>query len=82
MPGSDDDDNDNDDNNDDDDDNERWMMIIGWWAVCAVPVFIGPMCEDLADVTLIDEYTMPILTDNVNKEIPSNMTMQVAPAGG
>ena len=32
-------------------------------------------CYDLADVTLIDE-------DDVNKEIPSNMTMQLEPPGG
>ena len=40
------------------------------------------LVENLADVTLIDETSMSILTDDVNKEIPSNMTMQVAPAGG
>ena len=41
------------------------------------------LVEDLGDVTtLIDEHTMSILTDDVNKEIPSNMTMQVAPPGG
>ncbi len=39
--------------------------------------------EDIADVTLIDEDTKPILTDDANKEIPSNMTiMHVAPTGG
>ena len=38
--------------------------------------------EDLADMTLIDEDNKLILTDNVNKEIPSNMTMHVAPPGG
>ena len=36
--------------------------------------------EDLADMTLIDNKL--ILTDNANKEIPSNMTMHVAPSGG
>ena len=42
------------------------------------------MFEDIADVTLIDEDTKPILTDDANKEIPrpSNMTMHVAPPGG
>ena len=29
--------------------------------------------EDIADVTQIDEDTKPILTDDANKEIPSNM---------
>ena len=42
--------------------------------------------EDLANMTLIDENTKLILTDNMindaNKVIPSNMTMQVAPPGG
>ena len=35
------------------------------------------LVEDIADVTLIDEDTKPILTDDANKEIPSNMTMHV-----
>ena len=38
--------------------------------------------EDLADMTLIDENTKLILSDDANKEIPSNMTMYVAPSGG
>ena len=38
--------------------------------------------EDLADMTLIDENTKLIPTDDVNKEIPSNMTMHVEPSGG
>ena len=45
------------------------------------PVVEDPF-EDIADVTLIDEDTKPILTDDANKEIPSNMTMHVAPPGG
>ena len=40
------------------------------------------MFEDIADVTLIDEDTKPILTDDANKEILSNMTMHVVPPGG
>ena len=40
------------------------------------------MFEDIADVTLIDEDTKPLLTDDANKEIPSNMTMHVAPPSG
>ena len=57
---------------------------------------VEDLFEDIADVTLIDEDTKPILTDDANKEIPSNMTMhvdggtwwtnflltQVAPPGG
>ena len=38
--------------------------------------------EDLADRTLIEKDNKLILTDNANKEIPSNMTMHVAPPGG
>ena len=40
--------------------------------------------EDLADLNLIDENTKLILTDHddANKQIPSNMTMHVAPSGG
>ena len=40
------------------------------------------LVEDLADLTMIDENTKLIITDDVNKEIPSNMTMYVAPSGG
>ena len=43
------------------------------------------LLEDLADVTLIDEDTKSILTDDANSEIPSNMTMNVVchrPPGG
>ena len=38
--------------------------------------------EDIAYVTLIDEDTKPMLTDDANKEIPSNMMMHVVPPGG
>ena len=41
---------------------------------------VEDLVEDLADVTLIDEHTKSILI--VNKEIPTNMTMHVAPPGG
>ena len=34
------------------------------------------------DLTLTDEDTNSILTDDANKEISSNMTMHVAPSGG
>ena len=40
------------------------------------------LVEDLADMTLIDENKKLTLTDDANKEIPSNMTMHVAPSGG
>ena len=37
------------------------------------------LVEDLADVTLTDEDTNTIITDDAN--IPDNMTMQVTPPG-
>ena len=43
---------------------------------------VEDLFEDIADVTLINEYTKPMLTDDANKEIPSNVTMHVAPPGG
>ena len=43
---------------------------------------VEDLFEDIADVTLIDEDTKPILTDGAKKEIPSNKTMHVAPTGG
>ncbi len=38
------------------------------------------LVDDLAFVNPIDEDTNAIQTDDANKEIPSNMTMQVAPS--
>ena len=51
---------------------------------------VEDLVEDIADVTLIEEDTKSILLvwtlylpdDDVNKEIPSNTTMYVAPPGG
>ena len=40
------------------------------------------LCADLTDVTLADEDTNSILTDNANKAIQGNAAMQVAPSGG
>ena len=42
---------------------------------------VEDLLEDIADVTLIDEDTKPILTDDANKEIPINITMHVVPPG-
>ena len=42
---------------------------------------VEDLFEEIADVTLIDEDTKPILTDDANKEIPSNMMVHVAPPG-
>ena len=37
---------------------------------------------DLTDVTLADEDSNSIPTDDVNRAISGNVTMQVAPPGG
>ena len=38
-------------------------------------------CVDLTDVTLADEDTKSILTDNANRAIQSNVAMQVTQPG-
>ena len=43
---------------------------------------VEDLFEDIADVTLIDEDTKSILTDDASKGIPSNMMMHVVPPGG
>ena len=40
------------------------------------------LVADLTDVTLADEDTNSILTDNANRAIQSNVAMQVALSGG
>ena len=37
---------------------------------------------DLTDVTLADEDTKSILTDNANRAVPGNVAMHVAQPGG
>ena len=39
-------------------------------------------CADLTDVTLADEDSNSIPTDDVNRAILGNVAMQVAPPGG
>ena len=41
-----------------------------------------PSVTHLIDVTLADEDSNSIPTDDVNRAILGNMTMQVAPSGG
>ena len=41
-----------------------------------------PLCADLTDVTLADEDTNPVLTDDANRTIQSNVAMQVTQPGG
>ena len=40
------------------------------------------LCADLTDVTLADEDSNSIPTDDVNRAILANLAMQVAPSGG
>ena len=40
------------------------------------------LCADLTDVTLADDDSNSIPTDDVNKAILGNVAMQVAPSGG
>ena len=39
-------------------------------------------CADLTDVTLADDDTNPIQTDNANRAIQGNVAMQVTQTGG
>ena len=47
-----------------------------------VRLSVRHLCEDLTDVTLADEDTHSILTDNANRAIQDNVAMQVTQAGG
>ena len=40
------------------------------------------LCADLTDVTLADEYSNSIPTDDVNRAFLGNVAMQVAPSDG
>ena len=46
------------------------------------PVVSNLPCWDLTDVTLADEDTKSIPTDNVNRAIPGNVAMHVTQPGG
>ena len=41
-----------------------------------------PLCANLTDVTLADEDTNSILTDNANQAFQRNVAIQVTEAGG
>ena len=45
-------------------------------------ILVEDLIKYIADVTLIDEDTKSIVTDDANNEIPSKMTMQVVPPVG
>ena len=58
-----------------------WGPIDGSWPMSvrhSVQVFFA----DLTDVTLADEDSNSISTDDVNRAILGNVEMQVAPSGG
>ena len=46
------------------------------------PSLTERLCSDLTDVTLADEDSNSIPTDDVNRAFPGNVAMQVAPSGG
>ena len=49
------------------------------WVLMSLPT---RLCVDLIGVTLADEATNSISTDDVNRAILGNVAMQVAPPGG
>ena len=53
------------------------------WVLMSLTHSLTPrICADLTDVTLADEDSNSIPTDDVNKAILGNVAMQVAPSGG
>ena len=53
------------------------------WVLISLSPSIHPrLFADLTDVTLADEDSNSIPTDDVNKAILDNVAMQVAPSGG
>ena len=52
------------------------------WVRLSFTHWLSYLCADLTDVTLADEDTNSILTDNANRAIQGNVAMQVAPSGG
>ena len=47
-----------------------------------VRMSVRHLCVDLSDVTLADEETNSIPTDNANRAIPGNAAMHVTQPGG
>ena len=53
------------------------------WVLMSVRPSVSPrLCADLTDVTLADEDSNSILTDDVNGAFLGNVAMQVASSGG
>ena len=59
-----------------------WGPIYGSGCLSLTHSLTELPCADLTDVTLADEDTNSILTDNANRAIQGNVAMQVAPSGG
>ena len=64
----------------------RFVLVYGFYGVRSMgPVVSHKLSEppfaDLTDVTLADEDTNSILTDNANRAIQSNVAMQVTQPG-
>ena len=59
-----------------------WGPIYGSGPMSVRPSLTERLCSDLTDVTLADEDSNSIPTDDVNRAISGNVTMQVAPPGG
>ena len=55
-----------------------WGPIYGSWCL----KLSTRLCWDSTDVTLADEDSNSIPTDDVNRAIPGNVAMQVAPSDG
>ena len=52
------------------------------WVLMSVRPSLQDYFADLTDVTLADEDSNSIPTDDVNRAILGNLAMQVAPSGG
>ena len=52
------------------------------WVLMSLSESIQDYVADLTDVTLADEDSNSIPTDDVNRAILGNVAMQVAPPGG
>ena len=58
-----------------------WGPIYGSWPMSVRPS-LQDYFADLTEVTLADEDSNSIPTDDVNKAILGNVAMQLAPSGG
>ena len=52
------------------------------WVLMSLSHSVQDYFEDLTDMTLADEDSNSILTDDVNRAILGDVAIQVAPSGG